>query len=603
MEQKITLSIFIIFTLFLLPQNTSSVNPQYKACQPKPCGTQIISFPFRIQNVQQPFCGYPGFDLKCHRNQTILHISNQDYTVEQIFYHNHSLRIYNSPLTDYLARGCFPHIGNLSIPKNYKFAIVPPVSDLFLLSNCSSFPANLSGYRIGCGRNWGAGVFAGDKILRFVRKQCEREEVVQVALEGGERTYFAVARRGILVNWTASNCSLCERSGGRCGFDVGTYLFKCFCSDRPHASHCRSGIAAIGIVIITLLIRYCMRKKFLSYWKSEKGDDRSMKAFVKNFGSEIAPRRYSYLEVKKMTTNFKNKLGQGGFGCVYRGKLNNGQCVAVKVLKESKGNGEEFINEVASISQTSHVNIVRLLGFCFEGHKRALVYEFLPNGSLEKFICNKNFSTECKLGGETLYKIAIGIARGLEYLHVGCKTRILHFDIKPHNILLDKDFCPKISDFGLSKLCLNRESNITTLGARGTIGYIAPEIFSRNFGRISYKSDVYSYGIMILEMTSGRSNSNVDISHTSETYFPHWIYKRLKLDEEIGTHGVTNEFENERVRKMIIIGLWCIQIDPSDRPSMTKVIEMLEGSLENLPIPPRPYLSSPAREPIDSSTI
>ncbi|XAR72320.1 Glycerophosphodiester phosphodiesterase [Bertholletia excelsa] len=355
-------------------------------------------------------------------------------------------------------------------------------------------------------------------------------------------------------------------------------------------------------MVIICLACYFKRKRFLSYWKSKRGDERSIEAFMRNSGFLIALRRYRYSEVKKMTNNFKDKLGEGGFGSVYKGKLKNGQLVAIKVLKESKGNGEEFINEITSISRTSHVNIIGLLGFCFEGHKQALVYEFMPNGSLERFICNKNSLTECKLGGETLYKIAIGIARGLEYLHIGCKTRILHFDIKPHNILLDKDFCPKISDFGLSKLCLNRESNITILGPRGTIGYIAPEIFFKNFGRISYKSDVYSYGMMILEMTTLRENKNVDVSHTSEIYFPYWIYKRLELDEEIGSHGVTNGIENEKVRKMIIVGLWCIQTDPTNRPSMTKVIGMLEGSLEDLPIPPRPYLSSPPRELIDSSS-
>ena len=146
-----------------------------------------------------------------------------------------------------------------------------------------------------------------------------------------------------------------------------------------------------------------------------------------------------------MTNSFKDKLGQGGYGGVYKGKLQDGCFVAVKVLKELKGNGEEFLNEVASIGRTSHVNIVTLMGVCFEESKRALIYEFMPNGSLEKFIYKENPSNAThQLGWETLYKIAIGIARGLEYLHRGCNTRILHFDIKPHNILLDENFCPKI---------------------------------------------------------------------------------------------------------------------------------------------------------------
>ena len=138
-------------------------------------------------------------------------------------------------------------------------------------------------------------------------------------------------------------------------------------------------------------------------------------------------------------------MGEGGYyGSVYKGKLLYGRLVAMKVLNASKGNGEEFVNEVASISRTFHVNIVTLLGFCIEGLKRALIYEFIPNGSLEKFIhkCNSEKIAPL-LAWEKLFQIAIGIPQGLEYLHRGCNTRILHFDIKPHNILLDKNFLPK----------------------------------------------------------------------------------------------------------------------------------------------------------------
>lgn len=151
-------------------------------------------------------------------------------------------------------------------------------------------------------------------------------------------------------------------------------------------------------------------------------------------------------------------------------KLEDESLVAVKVLKELKGNGEEFINEVASISRTSHVNIVTLIGFCFEKSKKALVYEFMANGSLEKFIFETNNLTgDYQLNCEMLYQIAVGVGRGLEYLHRGCSTRIFHFDIKPHNILLDENFFPKISDFGLAKICPRNESVVSMMTARGTI--------------------------------------------------------------------------------------------------------------------------------------
>ncbi|KAI8539050.1 hypothetical protein RHMOL_Rhmol09G0151100 [Rhododendron molle] len=284
--------------------------------------------------------------------------------------------------------------------------------------------------------------------------------------------------------------------------------------------------------------------------------------------------------------NAGTELGQGGFGCVFKGKLENDCLVAVKVLKGLKGNGEDFINEVATTSRTSHVNIVTLLGFCFEGHHRALIYEFMPSGSLDKFIHDAGFSTYRQLGWDAMYQIAVGITRGLEYLHRGCKTRIFHFDIKPHNILLDEDFCPKISDFGLAKLCPQKESIISLTDARGTAGYIAPEVFSRNFGGVSHKSDMYSYGMMVLEMVGGRKNISVEVDHTSEIYFPHWVYKRLELDEELGLHDIMDGEANAGARKMIIVGLWCIQTDPSNRPSMSRVVEMLEGRTEPLQIPP-----------------
>ncbi|KAK8710438.1 hypothetical protein V6N13_145762 [Hibiscus sabdariffa] len=280
----------------------------------------------------------------------------------------------------------------------------------------------------------------------------------------------------------------------------------------------------------------------------------------------------------------------------YKGKLSDGRFVAVKVLSESKGDGEDFMNEVTSIGRTSHVNIVTLLGFCYKRWKRALIYEFMSHGSLDKFIFSQESDNQSRqLEWKTLYNIALGIARGLEYLHQGCNTRILHFDIKPHNILLDDNFCPKISDFGLSKLCNTKESVVSMTHARGTPGYIAPEVFCRTFGGVSYKSDVYSYGMLILEMVGGRKNINVEVSRTSEVYFPTWIYKNLDQSMCLNLNGVVVEEDEEIARKLTIVSLWCIQNDPSDRPSMTKVLEMLQGSLQSLVIPPRPFVSSPVR--------
>jgi serine/threonine protein kinase len=320
----------------------------------------------------------------------------------------------------------------------------------------------------------------------------------------------------------------------------------------------------------------------------KRKEEPTIKSFLQKNGN-LHTKRYTYAEVKRMTMSFSEKLGQGGFGDVYRGNLSDGHQVAVKMLKDSKGDGEEFMNEVSSISRTSHVNVVMLLGFCLEGSKRALIYEYMPNGSLERYAFNSNMNNQSSLGWEKLFDIAIGIARGLEYLHRGCNTRIVHFDIKPHNILLDHNFCPKISDFGLAKLCPNKESAISIVGARGTIGYIAPEVFSKQFGTVSSKSDVYSYGMMVLEMVGARDkNINAD-NESSSQYFPQWIYEHL--DDYCISASEINGETTELVRKMIVVGLWCIQVIPTDRPTMTKVVEMLEGSTSNLELPPKVILT------------
>ncbi|XP_027152916.1 rust resistance kinase Lr10-like isoform X2 [Coffea eugenioides] len=412
------------------------------------------------------------------------------------------------------------------------------------------------------------------------------------------------------LEWHLSeDCYTCSDEGRECLVDWSRpWDPRCGYSGKGTKKHLvivvATAASAGGLGILVILAYFFQRKySFLRIW-SKREKFQNVEDFLKDYGS-LAPKRYHYSEVKKMTDSFKIKLGQGGYGCVYKGKLQDGSPVAVKVLKELKGSGEEFINEVASISRTSHINVVTLLGFCFQGRKRALVYEFMPNGSLEKFIYGGKSLTNCQLGWQILYKIAVGIARGLEYLHRGCNTRILHFDIKPHNILLDENLCPKISDFGLAKLCLQKESIVSILGARGTVGYIAPEVFCKNIGGVSHKSDVYSYGMMVFEMVGGRKNIDVGVDHSSEIYFPHWIYARLdRGEEDLGLHGISNEEENELARKMIMVSLWCIQTDPVNRPSMTKVVEMLEGNLHALETPPKPFLSSPARASSeDSSTV
>ncbi|XP_007036586.2 PREDICTED: LEAF RUST 10 DISEASE-RESISTANCE LOCUS RECEPTOR-LIKE PROTEIN KINASE-like 2.4 [Theobroma cacao] len=377
-----------------------------------------------------------------------------------------------------------------------------------------------------------------------------------------------------------------------------------FIASNTYISSLDTGIGFVSGVIFAFAIIFGYKTIILvsQTINRKMKKDPNVEAYIKKYGS-LAPKRYHSSDIKKMTNSFREKLGEGGFCSVYKGKLEDGRLVAVKVLKLDtiKGNGEEFINEVISISRTSHVNIVSLLGYCYTENRKALIFEFMPNGSLEKFIHKENVSTSGRLAWEKLQEIARGIARGLEYLHRGCNTRILHFDIKPHNILLDEDFCPKISDFGLAKPC-PKESAISMVDARGTAGYIAPEVFCRNFGRVSHKSDVYSFGMMILEMVGGRKNIDIAADHSSEMYYPHWVYDRLQQGNNLGLHGVMTSQDNDIAKKMIIIGLWCIQTYPVHRPSMNEVLFMLEGSLDALKIPPKPFIYTPTRSPINLCT-
>ncbi|MED6210395.1 hypothetical protein PIB30_063698 [Stylosanthes scabra] len=336
----------------------------------------------------------------------------------------------------------------------------------------------------------------------------------------------------------------------------------------------------LGVIFFFALLIYTFRRRHLSIYGN-------IEDFLQH--NTLMPIRYSYKEIKKMTRDFKEKLGEGGFGAVYRGKLISGPFVAIKMLGKAKGgNGQDFISEVATIGRIHHANVVRLIGFCVEGSKRALVYEFMPNGSLDKYI----FSEEkgVSLTYQKMFEISVGVARGMAYLHEGCDMQILHFDIKPHNVLLDENFIPKVSDFGLAKLYPLDNSIVTLTAARGTIGYMAPELFYQNIGAVSYKADVYSFGMLLMEIASQRKNMNSHAEHSSQLYFPFWIYDQLAAKEnyEIEMETFNDEERSELAKKMFLTALWCIQLKPSDRPSMNKVVEMLEGDIANIEMPPKP---------------
>ncbi|XP_017982235.1 PREDICTED: G-type lectin S-receptor-like serine/threonine-protein kinase LECRK3 [Theobroma cacao] len=295
-------------------------------------------------------------------------------------------------------------------------------------------------------------------------------------------------------------------------------------------------------------------------------------------------RCFAYKELQEATNGFKHELGRGAFGVVYKGTIRQGSFVqvAVKKLNNVAQDGEkEFRTEVNVIGQTHHKNLVRLLGFCEDGPQRLLVYEFLSNGTLASLLFG-----EFKPSWNQRVQIAFGIARGLLYLHEECSNQIIHCDIKPQNILLDEYYNARISDFGLAKLLFLDQSQTST-AIRGTKGYVAPEWF-RNLP-ITVKVDVYSFGVLLLEIICCRRSVDTDASGSEKIILTYWAfdcYQERTLDAL-----VENDMEalndTEKLERFVAIAIWCIQEDPSLRPTMKKVTQMLEGVLQ-VPIPPCP---------------
>ncbi|CAL0320487.1 unnamed protein product [Lupinus luteus] len=299
-----------------------------------------------------------------------------------------------------------------------------------------------------------------------------------------------------------------------------------------------------------------------------------------------APMKFTYRDLQIRTSNFSQLLGTGGFGSVYKGSMGDGTLVAVKKLDKVLPHGEkEFITEVNTIGSMHHMNLVRLCGYCSEGPHRLLVYEFMKNGSLDKWIFPSYTKQDRLLDWPTHFDIAIAIARGIEYFHEQCRDRIIHCDIKPENILLDENFCPKVSDFGLAKLMGREHSQVVTM-IRGTRGYLAPEWVSNR--PITVKADVYSFGMLLLEIIGGRRN--LDMSFDADNFFyPGWAYKEMTNGSpiKVADRRLNGSVDEEELIRALKVAFWCIQDEIFMRPTMGEVVRMLEGSI-NINMPPMP---------------
>ncbi|XP_021804718.1 LEAF RUST 10 DISEASE-RESISTANCE LOCUS RECEPTOR-LIKE PROTEIN KINASE-like 2.4 [Prunus avium] len=600
-----------LFGINLLSSEICSAKYNYSCASS--CGNiHNISYPFQL-NRDPEHCGDSRHTLHCDNNVTVLHLNSAKYLVLALNYDDTTIRVVDpgleknncSSIPRYPITKSNFSLGDLYSSSSQTVTFIkcanPVSSSLYVatapcINNLSrtgyvKLGSTASDLEDGCSIEWTT--MMSNSLYKENYQNFSYRYIHNALMYGFELNYH-----GLGFDFVKCGPHQWTPLGNKCKTDYEFFKIK------DLASFFRSGPLRLMALITIYFVSHFMVNfifgapfviAFLIYkWRKRHS---SMYSRIEDFlhsDNNFLPIRYSYSDIKKMSNKFKNKLGEGGFGTVFKGKLRSGRFGAIKMLGKSKANGEDFISEVATIGRIHHVNVVQLVGYCVEGSKRALVYEFMQNGSLDKYIYSKEGSN--LLSYKKMYDISLGVARGIEYLHQGCDMQILHFDIKPRNILLDENFVPKISDFGLAKLYPTDNSIVSLTAARGTMGYMAPELFYKNIGGVSYKADVYSFEKLLMEMGSKRKNLNARAEHSSQIYFPSWV-DQYKEGKELEMEDITEE-EKKIVKKMVITALWCIQLKPSDRPAMNKVIKMLEGDVESLQMPPKPFLC-PQEMPVD----
>lgn len=474
------------------------------------------------------------------------------------------------------------------------------------LSPCKCF----SGFKPWDDASWNAGDFSGG-CLHESNGLCSEsdgfKEVGTVSYDGAKVVSFTGTRstceKECLVNCTCiglhynERASLCKNLYGELlnlrnvssDSTLDDQLLLRVQGDSISRSHERKRFLLIGVScgVVVIFLLGILTLLVLRRRKLRRNEEEEAVFPVTNL------KVFSYKELHAATKGFSEKLGHGGFGAVFQGELSDSSLVAVKRLDRPGGGEKEFRAEVCTIGNIQHINLVRLRGFCCENSHRLLVYDYMSKGPLSVYL-RRDSQT---LSWDLRFRIAMGVARGIAYLHEECRNCIIHCDIKPENILLDGDYSAKVSDFGLAKL-LGRDFSRVLATMRGTWGYVAPEWISGL--AITTKADVYSYGMTILELIGGRRNVEGPPSTRGgdgkgraeeKWFFPPWAAQQIiegnvaaVVDERL--QGRYNASEAERVG---LVGVWCIQDEESVRPTMGMVVKMLEGVVE-VQVPPPPKL-------------
>ncbi|VAH55502.1 unnamed protein product [Triticum turgidum subsp. durum] len=327
----------------------------------------------------------------------------------------------------------------------------------------------------------------------------------------------------------------------------------------------------VGFILLSILF---LGTHFIRKRRTQRQYEMEME---EEFGElQGTPMKFTFQQLKAATEQFADKFGEGGFGSVFKGQFGD-ERIAVKRLDRAGQGKREFSAEVQTIGSIHHINLVRLIGFCAEKSHRLLVYEYMPKGSLDRWIYHQHDNDSPPLNWSTRCKIITHIAKGLAYLHEECMKKIAHLDIKPQNILFDDDFNAKLSDFGLCKL-IDRDMSQVFTRMRGTPGYLAPEWLT---SQITEKADVYSFGVVVMEVINGRKN--LDNSRSEES-----IHLITQLEEKVKTNRLVELIDNKSnnmlahkqdVIEMMKLAMWCLQIDCKRRPKMSEVVKVLEGAM------------------------